>query len=178
GREVVLGVDVDRLALHADLPFECGADVVGAVLELQSQHLVDRASDHLLGLQPGQLERAPAAVDDPAVSVAGEERRVRSRVVVVEQLEQVGKPALLTTPRLAAKPGVAVGPHRAVSAVGTNEVVLPRHCRRRIATADEGAASLKEGTTAPAAATPGARTRAWLPPGRVGCARSGRAGAG
>src|SRR5207253_1637356 len=79
GREVVLGVDVDRFALHPDLPFERGADMVGAVLELQAQHLVDRASDHLLGLQPRQLERAPAAVDDPAVGVAGEERRIRSR---------------------------------------------------------------------------------------------------
>ena len=130
--KIVLGVDLDRLALDADLPLERGADVVGAVVEAQAEHLADRAADRLLGLQAGELERAAAAVDDPPVRVAGEERRVRRRVVVVEQLEQVGEPALLAAAGLTAEAGVAVGGHRPVAAVGADEVVLVRHRRLRI----------------------------------------------
>ena len=103
GRQVALGVDLDRLALDADLPLQGGADVVGAVLETQSEDLGDRTPDHLLGAQPGELEGAPSAIDDPPRPVAGEERRRRRRVVVVEQLEQIGEAALLTAARLASE---------------------------------------------------------------------------
>ena len=129
GGQVALGVDLDRLALHPDLPLQRGADVVGPVLEAQAEHLARRAAHHLLGLQAGELERAAAAVDDPPLVVAGEERRHRRRVVVVEQLEQVGEAALLAAPGLAAEAGVAVGAHRPVAAVGADEVALASHRR-------------------------------------------------
>ena len=54
--QIALGVDLHRLALDADLPFERGADVVGAVLEPQPEHVADRPADDLLGLQARELE--------------------------------------------------------------------------------------------------------------------------
>ena len=80
---------------------------------------------------------SPVSSNDPRpqstirpVGVAGEERRVRRRVVVVEQLEQVREPAFLAPAGLAAEAGVAVGAHRAVAAVRADEVVLVTHRRQ------------------------------------------------
>jgi len=90
-----------------------------------------RTTDHLLGLQPGQRERSATAVDDPPVPVAREEGRVGRRVVVVEQFVQIGKAALLAPARLAPEAGVAVGSHRPVAAMRTDEVVLVTHAQWR-----------------------------------------------
>jgi hypothetical protein len=106
--------------------------VVGTIVKAQAQDLADRATDRLFGLQARELEGSPAAIDDPPVRVAGEERGVGSRVVVVEQLEEVGEAAFVATPRLPAEAGVAIGPHRAVAAMRADEVMLARHRRRRI----------------------------------------------
>ena len=121
-------MDSDRLALHPDLPLQGCPDVVGAVIELEPEDVGDRPPDRLLGGQAGELERALATVDDPAVGVAGEERRIWRRVVVVEQLEQVGEPALLASPGLAGpERDRSLGCHRPVAAVGADEVMLARH---------------------------------------------------
>ena len=97
----LLGVDLDRLALDADLPLERGPTWSVPSSNCSPSTSRDRPADRLLGLQAGELERALAAVDDPPVGVAREERRVRRRVVVVEQLEQVREAALLAAARLA-----------------------------------------------------------------------------
>ncbi len=94
------GIQNNGLATHPHLPFERGGHVVDPVGEAQPQRLLERLADRGLGPQPGELERAAAAVDDASLRVAGEERSGRSRVVVVEQLEQVGEATLLAPPRL------------------------------------------------------------------------------
>jgi hypothetical protein len=58
--------------------------------------------------------------------VAGEERGVRRRVVVVEQLEQEAEAALLAALGLGPEAGGALGVCGAVAAVGTDEVMSHR----------------------------------------------------
>src|SRR4051794_10553392 len=101
GRDVALGVDRDRLVALADAPLQGGADGVGVALgELQAEDLAGRAADHVLLVEAGELEGAPAQADDPALRVADEERGVGRRVVVVEELEEKREAAL----------GAALGP--------------------------------------------------------------------
>jgi hypothetical protein len=92
---VALGVDDDGLVEHPDAPFERRADVVAAVLELEAEDLLHRASDDVLVTQAGQLARAPAGADQTALLVGDEERRVGRRVVVVEKLEEKAEAAVL-----------------------------------------------------------------------------------
>ncbi len=101
-------------------------------LEAQTERLLQRLADRGLGAQAGELERATAAIDDPSLRVAREERGGRRRVVIVEQLEQVGEPAFLASARFTPESGVTVGPHRTVAAMGADEVVLVRHVAPRI----------------------------------------------
>src|SRR5204862_2690700 len=51
------------------------------------------SADDVLVLQPGELERVLADVEDPPVLVAGEKGRLGRRVVVVEKLEQKAEAA-------------------------------------------------------------------------------------
>ncbi len=81
-------------------------------------------ADHLFLLEAGQLEGASPAADHAALAVADEERGVRRRVVVVEQLEEEREAAL----RAAAfgsrvKPTLRSTLGRAVAAVGADERV-------------------------------------------------------
>ena len=62
--------------------------------KLQAEHLLDALADHLLLLEAGEREGVLAAADHAALAVAHEERRVRRRVVVVEQFEQEREAAL------------------------------------------------------------------------------------
>ena len=65
---------------------------------------------YLLGLQPGSARTEPWPKSAIRPSASQEKKAAFGcRVVVVEQLEQVREPALLAAPRLAAKPGGAVG---------------------------------------------------------------------
>src|SRR5205085_2666647 len=85
-------------------------------------------ADRLLRCHPRELERAAAAVHEPPIAVAREERGVGRGVVVVEELEQVREPALLAAADLiASECDVALGRHRAVAAVRADEVVLAAH---------------------------------------------------
>ena len=56
------------------------------------EHVLDLAADHLLVLEPGELEAALADVEQPSLLVADEESRLRGRVVVVQELEQIASP--------------------------------------------------------------------------------------
>ena len=131
--QVALGVHLDGLALDAHLPFERGADVIGAVDESQAEDLVDRPPDRLLGLDSGQFEGALATVDDPALGVTGEEGRVRRRVIVVEQLEQEPEPAVAAGRRVVRKAFVAVDVNGAAMP-GTAATLLGTSTRRTAAT--------------------------------------------
>src|SRR3954447_10446710 len=104
-----LRVDSHRLAQHANAPLQRGGDLVAAVVELQAEHLVDRAPDDLLLLEAGELERAAAGADRPALLVAHEEGRVRRGVVVVEQLEEEREAAPLAALGLTPEAGGAIG---------------------------------------------------------------------
>src|SRR5258708_7333428 len=120
-REVALGVDFDLLVQQTHAPLERGGHLVVAVLELQPEHVHDRAPDDLLLGQPGELRRAPADAEEAALLIADEERGIRRRVVVVEQLEQEAETALLAAASLAAESSRALGRGAAVAAVGTDE---------------------------------------------------------
>src|SRR5436309_15890728 len=103
----MLGVDLDRLALDSHLPLERCADMIAAVLEREAEHIAHRATDRLLGLEASQLEGPPSAIDDPPLTVTREKRGIWGRVVVVQELEQIGESALLAAASLAAKALVA-----------------------------------------------------------------------
>ncbi len=57
---------------------------------------------------------------------------MRRVIASVEQLKQVGEPAFLASARFTPESGVTVRTHRAVAAVGADEVVLVRHIAPRI----------------------------------------------
>ncbi len=97
------------------------ADGVVSVGELQPERLRDRPADHRFLLQAGEREGVLAAADHPPLAVAHEERGVRRGVVVVEQFEEEGKPALGAALRLAGEAEVAVELAGAVAAVGADE---------------------------------------------------------
>ena len=84
------------------------ADVVVPVLELEAEHVLHGAADHVEVAQPGELAGAAAGADQPALLVEDEERGVGSRVVVVEQLEQEAEPAALAALRAALEAGGAL----------------------------------------------------------------------
>ena len=84
-----------RLVEHAHAPLERGGDVVAALVELEVEHVVHRTADHVEVTEPGELARAAACADQASLLVEDEERRIRSRVVVVEQLEQEPESAAL-----------------------------------------------------------------------------------
>ena len=63
------------------------------------EHLLDRAADHVLVAEAGQLARAAAGADQPALLVGDEERGVGRRVVVVEQLEEEAEAAVRAAAR-------------------------------------------------------------------------------
>src|ERR1019366_6262098 len=121
--------------------------------------------------------------------VTGEEGGVGGRVVVVEQLEQIGEAAFLTAAGLAAEARIAVGGHRPIPAVGTDEVVLVGHRRPRIETHDARHPGkrrpralvqhppLRAAIPVPAATVPGAHTRAGWRPFPAVSARSGHVAA-
>ena len=71
--------------------------------------------------QTGEFARATAAADDPAFFVAGEERRVGRRVVVVQQLEQEAETALRATLGHVAKTGGPLSLRSPVAAVRADE---------------------------------------------------------
>src|SRR3954454_3957182 len=135
--QVVLRVDLHRLGQLAHAPLEHRAHGVVAAGEAQAEHLGDRTADDLLVVKAGQLEGAAPAGDDLALLVAGEERRVRRGVVVVEELEQEAEPALGAPARLTPEPGVALGGGGAVAAVGAEEEGANR-CANRVARRSRG----------------------------------------
>src|SRR4051812_48945757 len=85
---VALGMDGHRLVEHPPAPLEGGADVIVAVVELEAEHLLDRAADHVGVAEAGELAGATAGADQAALLVGDEEGGVRGGVIVVEQLEQ------------------------------------------------------------------------------------------
>src|SRR4051795_3205765 len=91
------------------------------VVEAQSEHVADRAADDPLGVEARELARPTAGADQLALLVGDEERGIRRRVVVVEQLEQEAEPASRAAARLAPEAGVAIGRGGAGTAVGTDE---------------------------------------------------------
>src|SRR4051812_43628498 len=121
GRQVALGVDLHGLAERAHAPLQDGADVVGAVLEHEAQHLADVAADDALVVEARQLERAAATADHAALLVTDEEGGVRGGVVVVEQLEEEAEAALRAALRLAGEAGGAIALGTAIAAAGTDE---------------------------------------------------------
>src|SRR3954464_14458665 len=92
------------------------------VVEAQSEHVADRAADDPLGVEARELARATAGADQPALLVGDEERGVRRRVVVVEQLEQEAEAAVRAAARAVAKACGPLGGDAAVPAVGADEV--------------------------------------------------------
>src|SRR5919107_4675898 len=63
GREVALGVDLDRLAELPHPPFEHGRPRVLVVGEPQTEPLAGRPADDALLLEPGELEGPLAGAD-------------------------------------------------------------------------------------------------------------------
>ena len=122
------GTQRDLLTAHAHFPLERRGDVIDTVAEVETERLLERLADRGFGAQAGELEGTAAAVDDPSLAVAREERGSRSRVVIVEQLEQIGKAALLAATRLTSKACIPVRSHRTVPAVRADEVMLVSHC--------------------------------------------------
>src|ERR671920_1053560 len=111
----------------------------------QVQHVLHGPADHVEVTEPGELPRAAARADQAALLVEQEEGGVRSRVVVVEQLEQEAEAASLAALRPALEAGGALGRLGPVPAVRAYE---DRHERARVG------APLKsrlEGPLAPAA---------------------------
>src|ERR1022692_2360312 len=124
--EVGVGPQRRGLPERPHPPLEDRRDVILAVLEAQPELLRERLTDDLLLLIAGQLERSPAAADHATLAVGHEERRVRRRVVVVEQLEEKREAAVRAAPIFTAKRLIAVRCERAVAAVGADEWVRHR----------------------------------------------------
>ena len=51
---------------------------------VEAEDLAHRAPDHVLVSQPRQLVAPFTRIDDPPLLIADEERRVRSRIIIVE----------------------------------------------------------------------------------------------
>src|SRR5688500_1326578 len=119
---IAFRVHDDRLVEHPNAPLERGADVVVAILELEAENLAHGSPDDVLVAQARELARAAAGADQRAVLVGDEERRIGSRVVVVEEFEQEAESAVLAAPRALGEPGAALARHAAIPAVGTDEV--------------------------------------------------------
>src|SRR4051812_42489436 len=115
-------MDGHGLVEHPHAPFERRADVVVPALELQSQHLLYGAPDHVVVAEAGELARATAGADEPRLLVADEERGVGRRVVVVEQLEDEAEAALRAAASAVPETGRALARDAAVAAVGADEV--------------------------------------------------------
>src|SRR3954452_19557749 len=85
----------NRLLEHAHPPFKRGADGIAILVELEVENFLDRPAHHVLLAEPGELAHAASDTYYARVGVADEESRIRSGVVVVEQLEQEAEAALL-----------------------------------------------------------------------------------
>src|SRR3954447_26517707 len=119
---VSLCMDGNRLLEDAHPPFEGSADRIAVVGELQVENFLDRPAHHVLLAEARQLANAAADPYYTRVCVADEKRRVRGRVVVVEQLEEETEPALLAAAGALGESSRPLGAERAVSAVGADEV--------------------------------------------------------
>ncbi len=64
-RQIVLGVDLDGLALHPHLPLERRRDVVGAVLEAKPKHIGSGLPITWSVFSPVSSNEPLAAVEDP-----------------------------------------------------------------------------------------------------------------
>src|SRR3954451_625643 len=124
-RPVSLRVNGDRLVENAHSPLERGADVVVARLELEAEHLLHRAADHVVVAEARELARTAAGADQSSVLVADEECGVGRRVVIVEQFEDEAEAALRAAARPIPESGGALAVDAAVSAVGADEVGHP-----------------------------------------------------
>src|SRR4051794_23232958 len=108
GGKVSLGVHRDLLSERAHAPLERRLDRVGDAVvirvgrlaavalvdPLEAEDVPDRAPDHILVAQAGELEPVLADVEDATLLIAGEERRLRRRVVVVQELEDEAEATL------------------------------------------------------------------------------------
>src|SRR4051812_4835909 len=121
-RPVSLRMNGDRLVENAHSPLERGADVVVAALELEPEHLLHGAADHVVVAEPGELARAAAGADQAGLLVADEERRVGRRVVVVEQFEHEAEAALRAAAGAIPETGRALARDAAIAAVGADEM--------------------------------------------------------
>ena len=120
---VALGVHDHRLVEHPHPPLERGGDVVARPTRTRgSSTSLHGAADHVQVPEPGELPRAPAGADQAGLLVEDEERGVRGRVVVVEQLEQEAEAAFLARPCARFwKPAVRSVATAAIAAVGADE---------------------------------------------------------
>src|SRR4051794_25700243 len=135
GGKVSLGVDRDLLSERAHPPLERRLDRIGGAVAigvgrhspvtlvdpLEAEDVLDRAPDHVLISQAGELEPVLADVEDAALLVAGEERRLRGRVIVVEELEDEAEAALRAALRTAGDSRGPLARHFPVPAVRADE---------------------------------------------------------
>src|SRR4051794_2540069 len=92
---VTLCMHRNRLLEDAHPPFECCADRIAVLGELEVENFLDRPAHHVLFAEPGELAHPAADTYYTRVRVADEEGRVRGGVIVVQQLEQEAEAALL-----------------------------------------------------------------------------------
>src|SRR4051794_34888977 len=111
--------------LDAHAPLKRCADGIAILVELEVENFLDRPAHHVLLAEPGELAHAASDTYYARVGVANEESRIRSGVIVVQQLEQEAEAALLAAASALGETGRPLGAERAVSAVGADEV---RHC--------------------------------------------------
>src|SRR3954453_20935194 len=123
GRQIALRVDLHGLVQRSYTPFEDRVHGILPVGPSQAEHHTYRAADDALVVEARQLEGTAAAPDDATLGVAHEERGVRGRVVVVEQLEQEGKSALAARGRLARESARALRFVRSRTTVRADEEV-------------------------------------------------------
>jgi len=108
---------------RADAPFQDSRDRVILLFEAEREYIFNRASDHSLVVKPRQLESASATSDHACLAVANEEGRIRSREVIIQQLEYEAKTAFSAAFWLRTEASCRINGGRTVTALWTDEVM-------------------------------------------------------
>ena len=121
--KVALGIDLDLLVERTDTPLQDGAYGVWLGDEAEPENISDRPTDDAFIIEAGQLKGAATACDHTSVVVADEERRVRSRKVVIEEFKEKTEATFAATFCAATKTVAGVDRQGAVAALRADEVM-------------------------------------------------------
>ena len=121
--KVALGIDLDLLIEGTDAPLQDSAYGVGLGGEAEPKNIPNGPTDNAFIVKAGQLKGAATACDHTGVVVADEERRVRSREVVIEEFKEKTETTFAAAFCATAKTVAGVDRQGAVAALRADEVM-------------------------------------------------------